>query len=79
MNSSNGKTINMKQQTLKSLSTAFALGAILLLGACQQESGSPTAPAASTSARAHRFHLREPGYDSAGTARIPDLADFQRH
>ena len=37
MNSSNGKKINMKQQTLKSLSTAFALGAILLLGACQKQ------------------------------------------
>ena len=44
MNSSNGKTINMKQQTLKSLSTAFALGAILLLGACHKKAAPPPPP-----------------------------------
>ena len=44
MNSNNGKKINMKQQTLKSVSTAFALGAILLLGACHKKAAPPPPP-----------------------------------
>ena len=44
MNSNNGKKINMKQQTLKSVSTAFALGAILMLGACHKKAAPPPPP-----------------------------------
>jgi peptidoglycan-associated lipoprotein len=44
VNSSNGKKTNMKQQTLKSVSTAFALGAILLLGACHKKAAPPPPP-----------------------------------
>ncbi|HZW81426.1 MAG TPA: peptidoglycan-associated lipoprotein Pal [Candidatus Deferrimicrobiaceae bacterium] len=44
MNSSNNWKINMKQQTLKSVSTAFALGAILFLGACHKKAAPPPPP-----------------------------------
>ena len=40
----NGKNITMKQQTLKSVATAFALGAILMLGACKKKAAPPPPP-----------------------------------
>jgi peptidoglycan-associated lipoprotein len=40
----NGKKINMKQHTLKSVATVVALSAILMLGACKKKAAPPPPP-----------------------------------
>ena len=40
----NRKKINMKQHTLQSVATAFALGSILMIGACHKKAAPPPPP-----------------------------------
>ncbi len=40
----NGKKITMKQHTLQSVATAFALGSILMFGACHKKAAPPPPP-----------------------------------